>query len=123
TPFGEWTVFACDIAANQFYQREPHLRELAKRAGLRKNPVIIIGDFNTPMDSVHLGLLRNMGLTEAFESAGSGYQPTWPVPCPVLSLDQIWLDPRLQPISCSRHWSWRSDHAAAVAVIRPTSGI
>ena len=121
TPFGEWTVFACDIASQKYYQREPHLRELARRAGLRKNPVIIAGDFNTPMDSVHLDLLRNMGLAEAFETAGSGYQPTWPVPCPVLSLDQIWLDARLHVVSGARRWSWRSDHAAVIALVRPTT--
>ncbi len=119
TPWGQWTVFGCDIASDTLYQREPHFRELAARIARRSNPVIIAGDFNTPLDSIHLDLLRTLGLHEAFETAGSGYLPTWPVPCPVLSLDQIWLDGRLQPIDCERRWNWRTDHAAVIATIRP----
>ena len=120
TPWGTWTVFGCDVASDTLYQREPHLRELARRISLRKNPVIVAGDFNTPLDSVHFRLLRDLGLKEAFETAGSGYLPTWPLPCPVLSLDQIWLDPRLEPVRCVRDWNWRSDHAAVVATVRPS---
>jgi len=119
TPWGNWTVFSCDIASNTLYQREPHLRELASRIAACANPVIIAGDFNTPLDSVHLDQLRKLGLAEAFETSGSGYLPTWPVPVPVLSLDQIWVSKQFQPVHCVRTWNWRTDHAAVIATIRP----
>jgi endonuclease/exonuclease/phosphatase (EEP) superfamily protein YafD len=120
TPAGVWTVFSCDIASNTLYQREPHIRELASRIAACPNPVILAGDFNTPLDSVHLDQLREIGLAEAFETAGSGYLPTWPIPLPVLSLDQIWISRHFQTISCVRNWNWRSDHAAVTATIRAT---
>lgn len=119
TPWGMWTVFSCDIASNTLYQREPHIRELASRIAACANPVIIAGDFNTPLDSVHLDQLRAQGLAEAFETAGSGYLPTWPVPAPVLSLDQIWVSKQFRPVHCVRAWNWRTDHAASIATIRP----
>ncbi len=119
TPWGEWTVFGCDFASNVLYQRRPHLQDLADRVAARTNPVLIAGDFNTPGDSPLFEILRGRGLREAFDAAGRGYRPTWPVPCPVLSLDQIWLDARLRPVRCERYWHWRSDHAAVLATIRP----
>jgi endonuclease/exonuclease/phosphatase (EEP) superfamily protein YafD len=119
TPWGTWTVFGCDIASNTLYQREPHLRELASRIAACAHPVIVAGDFNTPLDSVHLDQLRKLKLAEAFETAGTGYLPTWPVPAPVLSLDQIWTGRQFKPAHCERRWNWRTDHAAVIAIIRP----
>jgi vancomycin resistance protein VanJ len=117
TPWGSWTVFACDMASNTLYQREPHFSELAARIGQRTNPVIVAGDFNTPLDSIQFDQFRKLGLKESFETAGSGYLPTWPVPCPVLSLDQIWVSSALRPVCCVREWNWRTDHAASVATV------
>jgi hypothetical protein len=119
TPWGACTVFGCDMASDVLYVRGPHFEKLAdviaKKAG---GSVIVAGDFNTPLDSPEFDRLRKLGLKEAFETAGSGYLPTWPVPCPVLSLDQIWTNAKLQPVNCTRKWSWRTDHAASVATLR-----
>ncbi|WP_145029002.1 endonuclease/exonuclease/phosphatase family protein [Caulifigura coniformis] len=117
TPWGTWTVFGCDMASNTLYQREPHFRELAERIAGCPHPVICTGDFNTPLDSLHVEKLRAGGLTEAFEAAGEGYLPTWPVPAPVLSLDQMWISKGLKPVGCVRRWNWRSDHAAVITEI------
>jgi len=117
TPWGTWTVFGCDVASNTLYQREPHFRELAARIAACPHPVIVTGDFNTPLDSLHIGKLRAIGLREAFETSGTGYVPTWPLPAPVLSLDQMWVSKELKPLGCVRRWNWRSDHAAVIAAI------
>jgi endonuclease/exonuclease/phosphatase (EEP) superfamily protein YafD len=120
TPYGPWTVFAVDLDSNPFYLREKAIRELAELVDRRNDrPVIVAGDFNTPLDSAFYDDFRALGLQEIFQSAGTGYLHTWPVPLPVLSLDQVWVNARLKPISCERKWAWRSDHAAVIGTVAP----
>ena len=40
-------------------------------------PTLLVGDFNTPIDSNYVGLL-NKKLTHAFDDVGQGYIATWP---------------------------------------------
>jgi vancomycin resistance protein VanJ len=81
-----------------------------------EKPLIVIGDFNTPADSVHFDRLRTR-LTSAFETAGRGYAATWPMPVPVLQLDHIWTNKHLRVIRCEHKTSLFSDHRAVVAEI------
>lgn len=76
---------------------------------LEGRPVLLIGDFNTPTDSVHLRPLR-CRYANAFELAGSGYAATWPLPLPVLTIDQAWFSGPLQIGRCDFGWTWASDH-------------
>ena len=75
---------------------------------------ILLGDFNTPRESAHLDPLR-LAMTNAFETAGRGLAETWPMPLPVLSLDQIWSSHHLRAVHCEHGLSLRSDHRAVVA--------
>jgi endonuclease/exonuclease/phosphatase (EEP) superfamily protein YafD len=119
TPHGTWTVFAIDFGSNPLYDRGPAYSELAKLIERRNDhPVIVAGDFNTPLDSTHYQHFRDLSLREAFLTAGSGYLPTWPLPLPVMSLDQLWMNEHLTPVRCDREWSIRSDHAAVVGRVR-----
>lgn len=123
TPWGEWMVFCVDLGSSPFYLREASLRELSRlieRVG--DTPVIVAGDFNTPLDSVHYQWFRDLGLTELFEASGSGYLPTWPTPIPVLSLDQIWVSQALKPVLCVREWDRHSDHAGVVGTVVAPAG-
>ncbi len=76
-------------------------------------PVIVMGDFNTPTDSVLLRPLRE-NYKNAFEIAGHGLDSTWPVPCPVLALDQVWGNRHVVFHRCRLDWSWLSDHRPVV---------
>jgi endonuclease/exonuclease/phosphatase (EEP) superfamily protein YafD len=76
---------------------------------LAGEPVLLIGDFNTPTDSVFFKPLR-MRYSNAFEMTGRGYAPTWPNPLPVLTLDQAWNAGGLLVDRCELGWSWASDH-------------
>ena len=76
-------------------------------------PVIVMGDFNTPTDSVLLHPLRE-NYKNAFETAGHGLDSTWPVPCPVLALDQVWGNRHVIFHRCRLEWSWLSDHRPVV---------
>ena len=81
-----------------------------------EKPLLVIGDFNTPADSVHFDRLRRH-LTSAFGAAGRGYAPTWPMPLPVLQLDHIWTNKHLRVVRCEHRTSIYSDHRAVVADI------
>ena len=109
------TILQVDVAPQPFRRRIYAFTELAAiiRPHLGEN-VLVLGDFNTPRESVSLDPLR-AEMTQAFESAGDGLAETWPMPLPVLSLDQIWSGRRLRPVWCEHGYSARSDHRAVIA--------
>lgn len=115
-----------DVYADLLYDRRFALEWIAQIADeCRDRPLLVLGDFNTPVDSVHFAALR-AGHVNAFERAGSGCISTWPMPCPVLSLDQIWCNRYVRPLSCRHEGTLLSDHrcvivAAAIDSERPRS--
>lgn len=72
-------------------------------------PILVVGDFNTPHDSEYLAPLRR-SFVEAFEVAGNGYAATWPWPLPVLWIDHAWVNSEIEVNACTYGWSRRSDH-------------
>jgi vancomycin resistance protein VanJ len=102
-----------DIASQLLQPRGPlfaKLGALIESSGDR--PVLVLGDFNTPCDAPSLAPLRMAGLRHV---RGRGYRPTWPVPFPVLTLDQIWTSPHWTVVDGNAGWSWRSDHRPVFA--------
>lgn len=95
--------------------RGPAFAELteAVRPHLGRN-LIVLGDFNTPRESVFFIPLR-AEMTHAFEAAGRGLAETWPLPLPMLNLDQIWTNRGLRVRHCEHGYSFRSDHRAVIA--------
>jgi endonuclease/exonuclease/phosphatase (EEP) superfamily protein YafD len=78
-------------------------------ATLRGQPLLVMGDFNTPSDSVFFDPIRSE-LHSAFETAGIGYAATWPMPLPVLAIDQVWSSDSVPVRSCRIAGSSASDH-------------
>lgn len=112
------TIMQADIDARPLRSRRTafevltaHVRERAAQ------PLILLGDFNTPRRSYHLDSIRGM-LKHAFETQGSGLADTWPIPFPVLSLDQVWVSPHLEVVSCRQGWSIMSDHRPVFVELR-----
>ena len=104
------TILLVDIASNPLRSRAKALLHLKSVAdSLSDRPVIIMGDFNTPDDSVWFDSLRP-GFQNAFRIKGSGYIATWPMPTPVLTLDQVWTNDRLSVSRCWHGLSVLSDH-------------
>jgi endonuclease/exonuclease/phosphatase (EEP) superfamily protein YafD len=82
-----------DIHGFILMPRGPAIRYLCDvLARHTSEPVCLMGDFNTPPDSVFFKPIRDR-FENAFEAAGNGYYVTWPTIAPVLALDQIWLPP------------------------------
>lgn len=72
-------------------------------------PVIMMGDMNTPTRSVHFDQFRTV-FRNAFEENGSGFYHSWPMPFPVLPLDQVWANAGIEVGTCSLGVTLRSDH-------------
>lgn len=104
------TVAVVDIAANPWISRREPLAELSAWLAARsETPVMLMGDFNTPIESAWMSPLRD-NYREASLTAGSGYLPTWPWPVPVLKLDQIWLNRHVEVRRAWQAGTWHSDH-------------
>ena len=77
-------------------------------------PTIVMGDFNTPVDSTWFEGARR-DFVHAFEAAGNGLLVTWPVPMPVMALDHVWVS-RSARVACAHiGWTWASDHRPVLA--------
>lgn len=85
-------------------------------AGITERPLVILGDFNTPRDSVFFDAWRER-FDHAFEVAGGGHDATWPLPLPVLAIDHIWCSRDLQVVVCALGSGTGSDHAPVVAYL------
>ncbi|QDU38662.1 Endonuclease/Exonuclease/phosphatase family protein [Maioricimonas rarisocia] len=117
-PAGRVTCLLVDVASSPTYSRRPALRELAEIAEtMSDRPLLILGDFNTPGDSVLFRPLRREH-ANAFEQTGRGFGPTWPVPLPVLDIDQIWSNRKVDIRNCQIGWEWVSDHRPVYASVR-----
>jgi endonuclease/exonuclease/phosphatase (EEP) superfamily protein YafD len=108
-------VAVVDFTSNPILFRRPGfdaLGELFERRG--DGPLILAGDFNTPIDSAVAGRLRQQA-TNAFEQSGHGFRETWPVFLPLMKLDQLWGNRQIRWHRCRQLWSLHSDHRPVVA--------
>lgn len=109
------TVFVVDINSDPFFCREQALAELHEvTRHASSDTVLVMGDFNTPADSVHLRALRD-DFHNALEVVGQGTDETWPTPFPVLAIDQIWVNRAEVLKRAGKDWSIYSDHRAVIA--------
>lgn len=114
----EVMIVQADIDARPLRSRRQAIEELTTY--IREytgKPLILLGDFNTPRQSWHLDPMRRM-LKHAFETRGAGLADTWPIPLTVLSLDQVWVSPELEVVSCTQGWSLMSDHRPVFVELR-----
>ncbi len=114
-------VVVVDLKSNPFRTRARALARLQEvLAPLDGQPVILMGDFNAPTDSVLFEPLRR-DFRHAFETAGTGYAPTWPLPVPVLTIDQVWANAGIEIRNCDLQSTWGSDHriVGAEIALRP----
>lgn len=113
------TVLAVDLPSVPWESRKEPLRNLAELTEmLPYRNLLIVGDFNTPSNSVHFTPLRE-SFSNAFDLAGQGWRPTWPTAWPLLELDQAWVHPDLEVREIHHRSSPLSDHEMIVIGIVP----
>lgn len=109
-------VVAVDVYGRSSLPRGPQIRECLAHAGNYPS-ALIMGDFNTPPGSVHFDAFRE-SMQDAFETAGSGFRETWPMPLPVLTLDYVWAGKNWEVLEARTLRSAASDHAALFVRMR-----
>ena len=113
----ELQFVVADITGHPLHFRKGPIESLGDIATeFRERPTVIMGDFNTPIESVFLEPLRDNYLN-TIEQGGRGFDCTWPVPCPVLTIDQMWVNQSWKVQSSQLGWTWVSDHRPIVSEI------
>ncbi|HMP89195.1 MAG TPA: endonuclease/exonuclease/phosphatase family protein [Kiritimatiellia bacterium] len=92
TDHGPLHFVGVDLISRPNLPRRAPLHALAHWVTTRTNrePLVMVGDFNTPHDSVMFQPLRRH-LNHAYEVRGRGWPYTWPVPFPVFAIDHAWV--------------------------------
>ena len=112
------SVVMADLLSRPHRDRGPALEALTRTVKqLPPGPVIVMGDMNTPPTSVHFDELRELACN-AFEERGNGFYHTWPMPLPVLPLDQVWVNDDVDVLECRLGWTARSDHRPVLTTVR-----
>jgi endonuclease/exonuclease/phosphatase family metal-dependent hydrolase len=100
-------------------------RTLTAESRRTTGPQLVVGDFNATLDHAPMRTLLGTGLTDADDSAGSGWQPTWPrpgsrsvrsftVPIRLMAIDHVLLSDDLTATSTSTCVVPDTDHLALV---------
>jgi endonuclease/exonuclease/phosphatase (EEP) superfamily protein YafD len=72
-------------------------------------PTIVMGDFNTPIDSLWFERVRPR-FHHVFEAAGSGMLVTWPEPLPLVAIDHMWVSDGIKATCAAIESHMMSDH-------------
>lgn len=108
-----YSLYIVDIFANQPYFRKRILGDLYKAIDIEKN-VIVLGDFNTPYESLHFKPFKE-NLWNAERKAGSGLVTSWPDKYPLLQIDHIWTSKNILPVYSYNEASDLSDHSILIS--------
>lgn len=100
-------ILLVDINAAMFLDRETPLNTVKKYA-IEHDIAFIIGDFNTPYESV---LFKDYYLNyQNLHQYTNGFTATWPYGIPLLELDQIFMSKNMKPICLEKINFNVSDH-------------
>lgn len=106
------TLFVVDLPSNILVPRDPMLNQIIALVE-RDRPDLVVGDFNAPRRSRALSNLPS-GYEHAYDSSGTGFGYTWPVPFPMYALEQCIHGSRVTPARYSLVCSLASDHCCQV---------
>ena len=102
-------IMIVDIGSNPFFSKADSFKEIIT-ALPDKEHTIIMGDFNTPYNSVFFQFFKD-NYYHAFKEAGTGFAATWCFGIPILQIDHIWVSRDLKPTVLKKNYHLISDHA------------
>ncbi|WP_339893424.1 endonuclease/exonuclease/phosphatase family protein [uncultured Algibacter sp.] len=108
--------YAIDVASSMNVYRKQQLKFVTESIKVIEN-TILLGDFNTPLESKFLNDIRT-NFNQVLTEKGNGFRETWFWNIPLLSLDHIWVSKDLEIIKAEKISTFKSDHSMVKAVIR-----
>ncbi|TYA74322.1 endonuclease/exonuclease/phosphatase family protein [Seonamhaeicola marinus] len=112
----EYNFYAVDVSANILNSRKEALLYVESKINVDKK-TIVLGDFNTPTESVHFHFFKEK-FKNAFSEKGNGFRETWFWNIPLLSLDHIWISKELNILNTMKICTWKSDHVLVKTIVR-----
>jgi endonuclease/exonuclease/phosphatase (EEP) superfamily protein YafD len=109
------SLMIADVYAYPFQNKEKALNSV-KEAALKYEVDILVGDFNTPYESVFFNDYKS--IFNSFHPHSVGMTSTWPTPFPLIEIDQIWMNKTYLPIQLKKFQYSASDHKLLVAEYR-----
>ena len=108
----ETRILITDVNASPSFNKKEPLLEILDYAK-EKSVDFIVGDFNTPYESIHFSEYKES--YSSFHGYGDGFSATWPHNIPLLELDQVWITKSLKPY-CLKTTKYNvSDHKLLIA--------
>jgi endonuclease/exonuclease/phosphatase (EEP) superfamily protein YafD len=105
------SILLVDVYASPFINKKQPLKTI-KDYATNNNASFIIGDFNTPYESVIFeGFYENF---QNFHKYSDGFTATWPYSIPLIELDQIFISNSMQVSSLKKFNYVVSDHQLLV---------
>jgi len=111
-----WKVVIADVLSSPTKSRADSIATALTWAKGQQR-TLVMGDFNTPIDSVHFAPWRTE-FHHGFTGAGRGYQETWSSWLPVLTIDHVWSSMDAPPVEARKIWKPSSDHAALIVRVK-----
>lgn len=105
-------IMIADVASPPSLPRNPYLQPMMQAARDRQAD-IVVGDMNAPRRSLAFSDMSD-GFRHAYDVAGAGWSYTWPVPLPVLAIDQCICGPRIDVLDYHLRTTLLSDHRLQV---------
>lgn len=106
-----YSLAIVDVFGSPFHNRKYVLNKITTYSN-DNNIDIILGDFNTPYESVHFDKFKSN--YNSLREYQNGFTATWPIGIPLLELDQIWLNKKLTPLNLEKQYTKSSDHALLI---------
>jgi len=105
-------ILIADVSASPFFNKKESLKAILDFS-IANEIDIIVGDFNTPYESIHFKDYHKA--YNSLHDYGNGFTATWPFGIPLLELDQIWLNKKYKPEQLKKEQYSKSDHKLLIA--------
>jgi endonuclease/exonuclease/phosphatase (EEP) superfamily protein YafD len=106
------SVMIVDVYASPLLNKRIPL-EIIHHVAKENNTDILVGDLNTPYESVFFNDFK--ADFKSFHLYSLGMTSTWPTPLPMIEIDQIWVARSFQPIKMKKFSYEISDHKMLIA--------